>query len=121
MSPLQGFDMIFFGATGDLALRKLLPALYYAFTYEGLTRRVARHVPAQACVDASALTRAQVAALELAHRWRVHAGARGATCDWRVLSVRANRAAPELPGWQRVAREPRPGDRTETLVIYRRP
>ena len=26
---LQPFDMVIFGGTGDLAMRKLLPALYY--------------------------------------------------------------------------------------------
>jgi glucose-6-phosphate 1-dehydrogenase len=35
MSALHEFDLIFFGATGDLALRKLLPALYYAFRDNG--------------------------------------------------------------------------------------
>jgi glucose-6-phosphate 1-dehydrogenase len=29
MSSLQPFDFVLFGATGDLAMRKLLPALYY--------------------------------------------------------------------------------------------
>jgi len=29
MAPVTSFDLIFFGGTGDLALRKLLPALYY--------------------------------------------------------------------------------------------
>jgi len=28
MQPLPSFDLILFGGTGDLALRKLLPALY---------------------------------------------------------------------------------------------
>ena len=35
MSALHEFDLIFFGATGDLAQRKLLPALYYAFRDNG--------------------------------------------------------------------------------------
>lgn len=29
MTTQQGFDLVFFGGTGDLALRKLLPGLYY--------------------------------------------------------------------------------------------
>lgn len=29
MTPIDAFDMVFFGGTGDLALRKLLPALYH--------------------------------------------------------------------------------------------
>jgi glucose-6-phosphate 1-dehydrogenase len=30
--PVEDFDCVVFGATGDLTLRKLLPALYYRFT-----------------------------------------------------------------------------------------
>ncbi len=29
--PVAEFDCVVFGATGDLTLRKLLPALYYRF------------------------------------------------------------------------------------------
>lgn len=29
MPPVEAFDMVIFGGTGDLAMRKLLPALYY--------------------------------------------------------------------------------------------
>ena len=29
--PVASFDCVVFGATGDLTLRKLLPALYYRF------------------------------------------------------------------------------------------
>ncbi|MGH8313297.1 MAG: hypothetical protein ACRER9_08440, partial [Gammaproteobacteria bacterium] len=28
MTPIEPFDLIIFGGTGDLAMRKLLPALY---------------------------------------------------------------------------------------------
>src|SRR4051812_97014 len=31
LTPVAVFDCIVFGATGDLTLRKLLPALYYRF------------------------------------------------------------------------------------------
>ncbi|HEV2211924.1 MAG TPA: hypothetical protein VGS99_01120, partial [Gammaproteobacteria bacterium] len=30
-APLAAFDFVLFGATGDLALRKLLPALFRQF------------------------------------------------------------------------------------------
>ena len=29
--PVEDFDMVVFGATGDLTLRKLMPALYHRF------------------------------------------------------------------------------------------
>ena len=31
IKPVETFDYVVFGATGDLTMRKLLPALYYRF------------------------------------------------------------------------------------------
>ncbi len=31
MAPLEPFDIVFFGGTGDLAMRKLLPAMYHRY------------------------------------------------------------------------------------------
>lgn len=41
MMPKNNFDMVLFGATGDLAMRKLLPSLYHAHA-EGLLHPQAR-------------------------------------------------------------------------------
>ena len=39
METLQDFDLILFGGTGDLAMRKLLPALYRRFAAGQLPSR----------------------------------------------------------------------------------
>ena len=38
MNDLQNFDLVLFGATGDLVTRKLLPALYNAFTHNTINK-----------------------------------------------------------------------------------
>ena len=41
--PVATFDCVVFGATGDLTLRKLLPALYYRFRDGQMPPEFARH------------------------------------------------------------------------------
>ena len=41
--PVATFDCVVFGATGDLTLRKLLPALYYRFRDGQMPPEVACH------------------------------------------------------------------------------
>ncbi|MEO8298280.1 MAG: hypothetical protein ABI574_10795 [Burkholderiales bacterium] len=104
-----------------LAMTLLLPALDQAFSYRRLMQRLAVHVPAGSCLAASSLTSSQIAAMGLDGRWRVDARAKAADrCAWLLRSAPLPQAAPDLPGWTLVARERRPGDRTETLLIYRR-
>jgi len=104
-----------------LAMTLLLPPLDFAFTYKPLTQRIARHVPRGECIDASRLHRPQVAALEVAGRWRIDARvAPGEGCAWRLVNLPFRQAVPTMDGWQLVARERRPGDRGETIVIYKR-
>jgi 4-amino-4-deoxy-L-arabinose transferase-like glycosyltransferase len=104
-----------------LAMTLLLPPLDFAFTYKPLAQRIARHIPKGECIDASQLKTPQVAALEIPGRWRVNAHIGGGkACDWRLVDLPFKRPAPELVGWRLVARERRPGDRGETIVIYRR-
>ncbi len=46
--PVAPFDAVVFGATGDLTMRKLLPALYYRFRDRQIRRRAAsspQHAP----------------------------------------------------------------------------
>lgn len=106
-----------------LAMTLFLPPLDFAFTYKPLVARIARHVPAGACVDASRLKIAQVAALEIDGRWKVDArrGADARRCDWRLVDLQMRMATPITPeGWSLVARERRPGDRGESVIVYRR-
>lgn len=105
-----------------LAMTLFLPPLDFAFTYKPLMTRIARHVPAGVCIDATRLKTPQVAALEIDGRWPVEArpGRPASRCDWRLVDLQWRFATPTIEGWNVVARERRPGDRGETVVIYRR-
>ncbi len=43
IKPVDTFDYVVFGATGDLTMRKLLPALYYRFRDKQFSERVPHH------------------------------------------------------------------------------
>jgi 4-amino-4-deoxy-L-arabinose transferase-like glycosyltransferase len=96
-----------------------LPLLDYARSYRPLTQRLAATVPADACFHGPALTRAQVAALEVLGGWRVQPVREGETdCAWWLRP-------PGHPGgptdWLSVGRFQRPTDRNEVLELLRRP
>jgi 4-amino-4-deoxy-L-arabinose transferase-like glycosyltransferase len=105
-----------------LLMTLLLPLLDYARSYRPLIQRLAKHVPAQACVAAPGMPRPQVAALEYLGRYRVDATTSVETtrCEYLMLveSIRAPRAAP--PGWTLVVRERRPTDRDEATAVFKR-
>lgn len=105
-----------------------LPLLDYARSYRPWTERLARHVPAGACVATRGLPMSAVASLEYFGRWRVVAHPRGATelrsedsCQVLLVSEARGRPQPQPAGWRLVARENRPTDRDEVTAIYRRP
>lgn len=105
-----------------------LPLLDYARSYRPWTERLARHVPAGACVATRGLPMSAVASLEYFGRWRVVAHPRGATalrsedsCQVLLVSEARGRPQPLPAGWRLVARENRPTDRDEVTAIYRRP
>jgi hypothetical protein len=99
-----------------------LPALDYARSYRPHVRQLARHVPAEACVAAPGMPRALVAALEVHGRWRVDAAADAARgpCGVLLIGTKRSAAVPEIPGWERVAREVRPTDKDDVTLVYRR-
>jgi hypothetical protein len=101
-----------------------LPLLDYARSFRPQVQRIARHVPAGACVLAPGLTRAQLAALEVLGHWRVDGRAGAAPrrgCDY-LLRNEAARAPPPAPprGYVLLGRASRPTDRGEAIAIYRR-
>ncbi|WP_046115680.1 hypothetical protein [Aquincola tertiaricarbonis] len=105
-----------------------LPLLDYARSYRPWTERLARHVPAGACVITRGLPLSAVASLEYFGRWRVVAHPRGTTelrsegsCQVLLVSEIRGRPQPAPAGWRLVARENRPTDRDEVTAIYRRP
>jgi hypothetical protein len=108
-----------------------LPLLDYARSNRPLVERLVRHVPAQACIAAPDGPPSLVAALEFHGARRVDASAAAAKGRCPVLmlvvaqkgsKVALSAAAAEQTsrGWQEVARERRPTDRNEVVVVYRR-
>lgn len=99
-----------------------LPLLDYARSNRPWVERIARHVPAGACVTAPGYPRSAVAALEQYGRWRVDARPDIAS-DCSVLlrqQVRGQAATAMPPGWTIVARIRRPTERNETTLLLRR-
>lgn len=98
-----------------------LPLLDYARSNRPWVARIAPHVPAGACIEATGYPRAAVASLETFGHWRVearpeHAGA----CAVRLLQERRGQTTAVPPGWTVVARERRPTDRDEQTLVLRR-
>jgi 4-amino-4-deoxy-L-arabinose transferase-like glycosyltransferase len=105
-----------------------LPLLDHARSYHPLVQRLALHLPDRGCVVAARLSRSQLAALEVHGTWRLSLDPRTTDCQWLLMShqERLNTPAslqqtPVLPGWALVARERRPSDRDEVMLVYRRP
>ena len=105
-----------------LVMTLLLPPLDHARSYRSLVERIARLVPAGACIAAPGMSRAQVAALEQLGGYRVDAltPPSGARCDF--LLQMETRSAPNQPGagWRLLARERRNTSEDEITAIYRR-
>ena len=99
-----------------------LPLLDYARSFRPLVVRIAQHVPANACIAAPGLTRAQLAALEYHGRYRVDGrpGAENGSCRYLLRSETVRRPPPVPAGWTLLARERRPTDRDERIAIFRR-
>jgi len=106
-----------------LAMTLLLPPLDYLRSPRPLVERLARHVPAQACVWAPGAAPALVSALEHFGRWRVVAAAGAdapAGCDHHWRTVRQRPLAPLPAGWLLVAEVQRPTDSNELTQVLRR-
>jgi len=103
-----------------LVMTILLPPLDNARSYRAMMQRVARVVPASACIAAPGMTRTEVVALEYHGGYRVDAvtPASGTTCDYLLLE-RAAKAAPGA-GWQLVASAWRNRPTDDLTDIYQR-
>jgi 4-amino-4-deoxy-L-arabinose transferase-like glycosyltransferase len=109
-----------------------LPLLDYGRSNRPLAERLVRHVPAGRCIAVPQAQLSLVAALEYHGRRRVDATADAArgVCPvlMLVLPLRgpdvsrgaALAAQTQAAGWREVARERRPTDRNEAVVVYRR-
>lgn len=105
-----------------LVMTLWLPALDYGRSYRPWVQRIARHVgPSPTCVAALGLPRAAIAGLEYFGGWRVDARPDATDCPVLLRPDTDHQASPPaLPGWRFVARERRPTDRDESVLIYRR-
>ena len=109
-----------------------LPLLDYARSNRPLAERLARHLPAQACVAAPEAPWSLVAALEFHARRQVDARAQAATGDCgflvQVYTERGPGAARSAAtaialrqqGWTELARERGPTERNEVVQVYLR-
>jgi hypothetical protein len=98
-----------------------LPLLDYARSNRPWVERLAAHIPAGACIDATGYPRTAVASLEQYGRWRVSArGSPAADCAIRLQQERRGEAARVPAGWEVAARVRRPTDRDELTLVLRR-
>ena len=107
-----------------LVMTLLLPPLDHARSYRSLVQRVARHVPADACIAAPGVPRPQVVALEFMGSFKVDAVTPASTTRCQYLLQTGTRRAPPTSapgyGWQLVSRERRNASDDEITAIYRR-
>ena len=102
-----------------LVMTLLLPPLDNARGYRSMTQRIARQVPAGACVAAPGMARAQVVALEYLGGWRVDAVTPAAATSCDILMLPRTQK-PAVVGWQFVSRERRNRNDDDVIDIYRR-
>ncbi|MEP6876377.1 MAG: hypothetical protein ABI887_18635, partial [Burkholderiales bacterium] len=105
-----------------LAMTLLLPPLDQARGYRSLVERVAKVVPAGACIAAPGVSRAQVVALEYLGGFQVDAVTPAATarCEF-LLQTQGRQAARSLgTGWKLLTRERRNTSDEEITAVYRR-
>ncbi len=110
-------------ALGWLLLMSLfLPLLDHARSYRPTIDRIRPWLPASGCVAAPDVSASLVAALEFHARVTVdaHPDAAKSNCA-ALVQVERGRAVPPPPApWRQVAREQRPTDRHEWVIVYRR-
>jgi len=105
-----------------LVMTLLLPPLDHARSYRSLVQRIARVVPAGACIAAPEMPRAQVVALEYLGGYRVDAvtPAAAARCEF-LLQVQTRQSARSPgAGWKLLGRERRNTNDEEITAVYRR-
>jgi hypothetical protein len=99
-----------------------LPLLDHGRSYRPAIERIRPWLPTQGCVAAPEASTSLVAALEFHARLSVdaHPDAARAACQ-ALVQVQRGRPLPAPPApWRQVAREQRPTDRHEWLVVYHR-
>ncbi len=105
-----------------LLMTLMLPPLNHARSFQSLVLRIAQHVPRDACIVASGMSRGQIAALEYHGGFRVDAAtpARDSACDFLLRVETRDQAFAAGSGWWLLARERRSNDDSEFTAVYRR-
>lgn len=105
-----------------LLMSLLLPLLDYARSYRVQIERIARHVPSADCVATLDVPRAQIAALQYFGGFQVQAvdAPQKARCDWLLVLETHRHPRRDVPGWEWIASERRPTDRSEATSVFRR-
>ena len=102
-----------------LVMTVLLPPFDNARSYRSMVQRVARQIPASACLSTPEMSRSQIVALESQGGWKVDAVTPPSrtTCEFLILP---RQRKPPDASWLFVARERRVRSEDDIIDIYRR-
>ena len=105
-----------------LALSLFLPLFDHARSYRPTLDRIRPWLPVSGCVAAPDVSASLIAALEFHARVTVdaHRDAANSSCAALVQLERGRAVTPPPAPWRQVAREQRPTDRHEWVIVYRR-
>ena len=111
-------------ALGWLLIMTLwLPALDYARSYAPVVQVLKQRMAAPGCVEVFGLTRAQIAALRFHGEMDLRMAAPASACPWLVAAEDLQLSVPmilDVRRWSLVAKIPRPTDKRDNLLLYRR-
>jgi 4-amino-4-deoxy-L-arabinose transferase-like glycosyltransferase len=102
-----------------LVMTLLLPPLDNARSYRSMVQRIARQVPAEGCVAAPGMARAQVVALEYLGHYRIDAVTPETQTRCDVLMLPRPQGKPSTR-WQFIGRERRNRNDDDDVDLYRR-
>lgn len=106
-----------------LVMTLWLPVLDYARSYTAVVQRLAARMDAPGCVEVFGLNRPQIAALRYHGDLDLRVAAAPSACPWLVVSEDLESSvamAFDARRWTLVAKIPRPTDRRDNLLLYRK-
>lgn len=106
-----------------LVMTLWLPVLDYGRSYAPVVQALQGRMAEPGCVEVFGLTRAQVAALRFHGGFELRAAAPTGTCPWLVAAEDLETSLPVAFGsrqWQLVAKIPRPTDRRDNVLLYKK-
>lgn len=106
-----------------LVMTLWLPVLDYARSYAAVVQRLQARIDAPGCIETYGLTRPQVAALIYHGQLDLRVAQVPNACPWLVVTEDVESSmsmAFDAKRWQLVAKIPRPTDRRDNLLLYRK-